>query len=127
MAAHAWWQTRRKDGQGRRAPDHTSAPRRRGVWQTPDRRDPQSRRSSTQLAGGQSMELTVVVRPEGQWYWSEVRQLPGCIASGRTLEELREALGEAIGLYVWDKPVSLGDQDLRVGEVEVVVAGPDAE
>ena len=41
------------------------------------------------------MELTVVVHHERESFWSEISELPGCFASGGTLEELREALGEA--------------------------------
>jgi predicted RNase H-like HicB family nuclease len=70
------------------------------------------------------VDLTVVVREEGDGYWSEVRQLPGCFASARTLDELREALGESIGLYLWDQPVELFGPDLYVGETEVEVTAP---
>jgi hypothetical protein len=37
------------------------------------------------------------------------------------MAELREALGDAIGLYLWDRPASLGDQSLHLGEVEIEV------
>lgn len=36
--------------------------------------------------------------------WAEVLDLPGCFASGETLDELREALEEAISLYLHDRP-----------------------
>jgi predicted RNase H-like HicB family nuclease len=36
--------------------------------------------------------------------WAEVVELPGCFASGDTLDELRDALEEAISLYVTDDP-----------------------
>jgi predicted RNase H-like HicB family nuclease len=70
------------------------------------------------------VELTVAIHAEGDEYWSEIRDLPGCFASGRTLDELREALGEAVGLYLWDQPLSLGAQPLDVGEVEIRVEPP---
>lgn len=73
------------------------------------------------------MELTVVTREEGKGYWSQIRELPGCFASARTLDELHEALGEAVGLYLWDRPVALGDQALRVGEVEIEIERPGAD
>jgi predicted RNase H-like HicB family nuclease len=49
-------------------------------------------------------ELTVTahVRHEGDWYWAEVEELPGCFASGKTLDELTEALSEAVVLYLQD-------------------------
>ncbi len=70
------------------------------------------------------MDLTVVIREEGGGYWSQIGQLPGCFASGRTLGELREALGEAIGLYLWDQPIELADLPLHVGAVDVKVEPP---
>jgi predicted RNase H-like HicB family nuclease len=33
-------------------------------------------------------------------YWAEVEELPGCFASGRTMDELSEALSEAVSLYL---------------------------
>jgi predicted RNase H-like HicB family nuclease len=70
------------------------------------------------------MDLFVVIREEGPGYWSQVRELPGCFASGRTLDELREALGEAIGLYLFERPISLGDQRLEVGDVRIEITEP---
>jgi predicted RNase H-like HicB family nuclease len=35
-------------------------------------------------------------------YWAEVQELPGCFASGFSLEELREALFEAMQLWLPD-------------------------
>jgi predicted RNase H-like HicB family nuclease len=35
-------------------------------------------------------------------YWSEVKELPGCFASGFSIEELKEATEEAIQLYLPD-------------------------
>jgi predicted RNase H-like HicB family nuclease len=67
------------------------------------------------------MELTVVVHQEPDGFWSEVDELPGCFASGRTLGELAEALGEAVGLCLGDERVALGGDALRAGRVRVVV------
>ena len=67
------------------------------------------------------MRLTVFIREEGAGYWAEVSQLPGCFASGRTLTELHEALGEAIGLYLWDRPAQLARHDLSPGTTEICV------
>jgi len=36
--------------------------------------------------------------------WAEVLDLPGCFASGDSMEELWDALGEAISLYLDDDP-----------------------
>jgi predicted RNase H-like HicB family nuclease len=72
------------------------------------------------------MELTVVVTRESGTFWSEVDELPGCVASGRTLSELREALAEAIGMYLWDLPGVAAESELAVGECTIVVVPPTA-
>lgn len=45
---------------------------------------------------------TVLVHNEGpgQRLWAEVEELPGCFASGWDMGGLREALAEAISLYL---------------------------
>lgn len=45
-------------------------------------------------------EYRVHVHEEEGAYWAEVDDLPGCFASGHDLEELREAVVEAITLYL---------------------------
>ena len=46
-------------------------------------------------------EYTVRIHHEpGQELWAEVLELPGCFAAGADMEELREALSEAISLYL---------------------------
>lgn len=47
--------------------------------------------------------VEVEVRREPSGYWAHVRELEGCFASGETLDELMEALREAISLYVGDE------------------------
>lgn len=36
--------------------------------------------------------------------WGEVVELPGCFVSAHSLDELREAIEEAISLYLHDDP-----------------------
>ena len=48
------------------------------------------------------MTLTVEVHDEDGVLWGQVVELPGCFATGETLDELMEALGEAIALYQAD-------------------------
>jgi predicted RNase H-like HicB family nuclease len=67
------------------------------------------------------MELTVVVHQERGSFWSEVPELPGCFASGRTLAELGEALAEAVGLYLWDLPAQLAGPPIGTGETRITV------
>jgi predicted RNase H-like HicB family nuclease len=45
-------------------------------------------------------QLHVDVHHEDGSYWAEVRELPGCFASGHTVAELIESVEEAIALYL---------------------------
>ncbi len=69
------------------------------------------------------MDLTIAVREEGQGYWARVVELPGCFASGRSLEELSAALEEALGLYLWDRAdgASMFDKPVELGESKILV------
>lgn len=52
-----------------------------------------------------TQEFTVTLHQEEDGsFWAEVVELPGCFASGDNLDELREALEEAISLYLHDRP-----------------------
>lgn len=44
--------------------------------------------------------LTVTLHRENGAWWSEVAEHPGCLASGRTIPEWGEALGEALGMVL---------------------------
>ena len=47
------------------------------------------------------MELHASIREDDDGsLWADVRELPGCFASGATMSELTEALIEAVGLYL---------------------------
>ena len=46
------------------------------------------------------MELTARIHIEDGSYWADVPRLPGCFASGGTLDELFESLREGIALYL---------------------------
>lgn len=46
------------------------------------------------------MELTARIHIEDGSYWADIPELPGCFATGDTLDELFEALQEGIGLYL---------------------------
>ena len=67
------------------------------------------------------MDLTVVVHQDREGFWSEVPELPGCFASGRTLGELEEALTEAVGLYLGDDPVQVDHEPLKAGHIRLRV------
>ena len=44
--------------------------------------------------------LHVDVHHEDGSYWAEIRELPGCFASGDTVAELIESVEEAVALYL---------------------------
>ena len=67
------------------------------------------------------MELTALVRQEDGTYWAEVKELPGCFASGATLDELREALAESVSLYLSDAPPGDSVRPVRVEEIKLLV------
>jgi predicted RNase H-like HicB family nuclease len=63
------------------------------------------------------MDLNARVHAEGGTYWAEVAELPGCFASGRTLDELTDALTESIRLYLsdhGDSPASVQLNELKL-------------
>jgi predicted RNase H-like HicB family nuclease len=72
------------------------------------------------------MRLKVFIHHDGAEYWSEIADLPGCFASGRSLTELHDALGEAVGLYLWGQPAAVEPGELSVGhgEIRVLRAAP---
>ena len=49
------------------------------------------------------MELTARIHIEAGSYWADVPELPGCFASGDTLDELFESLQEGVALYLADE------------------------
>jgi predicted RNase H-like HicB family nuclease len=48
------------------------------------------------------MELTAHIHIEKGSYWADVPELPGCFASGDTLDEPFESLREGVALYLAD-------------------------
>ena len=49
-----------------------------------------------------TMEYTARIHHEDGTYWAEISDLPGVFASGDTVDELLEALKEAVALYLGD-------------------------
>jgi predicted RNase H-like HicB family nuclease len=62
-----------------------------------------------------AMELTARIHIEDGSYWADVPDLPGCFASGDTLDQLFQSLQEGIALY-------LADRDVPPGALQVVTA-----
>jgi predicted RNase H-like HicB family nuclease len=61
------------------------------------------------------MDLTARIRLEDGAYWADVAELPGCFASGDTLDELLDSLNEGVALC-------LGDENAPSGPLRVASA-----
>ena len=59
------------------------------------------------------------VHEEDGSYWASVDELPGCFASGFDLDELQEALLEAIQTYL--------SEGIRLGDARIQVEDSDPE
>jgi predicted RNase H-like HicB family nuclease len=76
-----------------------------------------------------TQEFIARVHEEEGSFWAEVIDLPGCFASGDSLDELRDALEEAISLYRQDESDTRKIEDLgqpttrrlEIGEIRVKV------
>ena len=65
------------------------------------------------------------IHEEDGSYWAEVKELPGCFASGHDLEELKDAVLEAIELYLAGDDEAEPKKRLataRVDEMRVLVS-----
>lgn len=56
------------------------------------------------------MELTARIHIEEGSYWADVPGLPGCLASGDTLDDLFESLHEGVTLYLKDEAGKQADR-----------------
>ena len=76
-------------------------------------------------------EFTAVFERDGDWYVAYSPEIPGANGQGRTKEEARESLAEAIALILADRPstVAQGAPSHVEGRREDGLRGvpPDAE
>lgn len=49
------------------------------------------------------MEFTAQIHLEDGSYWADIPELPGCFASGDSLDELFESLQKGVSLYLTDE------------------------
>ena len=63
------------------------------------------------------IRFDVTIREEDGMLWAEVEQLPGCFTSGENIEELEEALFEALQMCL-PPGVTLVNPELRPPEVD---------
>jgi len=67
------------------------------------------------------VQYRVLVRQEDGTYWATVDELPGVFASGETLDELKEAVSEAITLALSDDDSAPVTQTAQVDEMRLLV------
>ena len=48
-------------------------------------------------------EFTAIIEKEGDWYIAYCPEVPGANGQGKTIEECRESLAEAIALILQDR------------------------
>lgn len=68
------------------------------------------------------MELRVRVHHEDGSYWAEAVELPGCFASGDTLDELADALDESVRLYLSEQGSPQPVGPIEIAEMKVATA-----
>lgn len=74
------------------------------------------------MASTEVRTFTVQVHHEDDGsLWAEVDGLPGCFASGFDMNELRESLQEAIGLYLSTESELVEFGEARLGAAEPTV------
>jgi predicted RNase H-like HicB family nuclease len=67
------------------------------------------------------IELKALVHEEDGMYWAEVPSHPGLFASGATIDELIEALGEAWLLYTSSERADGRDMHVATQSLNVLV------
>ena len=48
-------------------------------------------------------EFTAIIEPDGEWYIAYCPEIPGANGQGRTVEECRASLADAIALILEDR------------------------
>jgi predicted RNase H-like HicB family nuclease len=66
------------------------------------------------------MHLTAKLHHEDGSYWAQVVELPGCFATGDTLDELTEALNETVRMYLAEDGQEPSLEPLRFTELKLV-------
>jgi predicted RNase H-like HicB family nuclease len=72
------------------------------------------------MMAGQAETYTVRVHHDpGERLWAEVLELPGVFVTGDDMEEIRQALTEAISMYL-SEPVEIEDKPGTITEHQVL-------
>ena len=68
-------------------------------------------------------EFTAIIEKDGDWYISYCPEVPGANGQGKTIEEAKASLAEAISLILEDRRKD-AKRGLPKGAIRVVVAVP---
>ncbi|HEU5118404.1 MAG TPA: type II toxin-antitoxin system HicB family antitoxin [Isosphaeraceae bacterium] len=55
---------------------------------------------------------------EGGGFWAKVPCFPGCVTQAETLEDLKEALTEAVEDWLYGEPVKTEEEARRLAEIQ---------
>ena len=67
-------------------------------------------------------EFTAVIERDGDWYVSYCLEVPGANGQGRTVEESKRSLAEAVALILEDRREDMG-RDVPSGAIREVIHG----
>lgn len=144
MVGNPGWETQREDGKGGLPPRDASSSRGEGLREGLVREDTKTapephapglrcgQKGHVRVDGSITLigevEFHAIVHEEDGSLWAEVEELPGCFASGKDLNELTEAVIEAISMCMTPKDtrkllaVEQERAAMRVGAITVATA-----
>jgi predicted RNase H-like HicB family nuclease len=68
-----------------------------------------------------SFQIVIEKEPEDEGYFAYSPNLPGCASNGKTIEEAKRNIREAIGQHL----LSLQSRQRQIPQTETVEAGPN--
>jgi predicted RNase H-like HicB family nuclease len=68
------------------------------------------------------MKLTVVISKGDEFYIASIKEIPGVITQGKTIEEAKENVIDALKLYLEDMQEEPGDKNIVLEEDLNIVA-----
>ena len=68
-----------------------------------------------------NLPYTIEITPDDEVFFIKIKELPGCISQGKTIEEAKENIKEAIELYLSPEEEELKDKmEISSGNLIVV-------
>ena len=76
----------------------------------------------SKIEGNVERQFTAVIVKSGDWYAGTVKELSGVHSQGRTIEEVKENLSEAIQLIIESNMLHFKEQNSDYIEEQIVVS-----